>query len=405
MPGVADLSQGGARLRMRAAALALIALLALSGCLAPAAHTAPQTVTSTVTVTAAPPPVPPAAPPPQRIGHVFILVLENEGYNSTFASPPPSPYLATALPAMGRLLTNYYGIGHNSLDNYVAMVSGQGPNALTQGDCPVYADFVSPATDADGQALGQGCVYPPAIQTIGSQLAAAGHTWRQYAEGMASIPASAPTACRHQPINSQDTWQGSTDPKDQYATRHVPFVYFHSVIDDQKSCAAHVVDLNRLPGDLANGSAAPEYIFITPDVCSDGHDATCANPNRPGGYKGIEAFLRAWVPRILNSTAYKQDGLLVVNFDEASTADTGACCGEPTGPDSPKPGISGPGGGRVGAILLSPCLEPGSVDKTPYNHFSLLRTAEDLFHVPHLGYAGKAGLAPFDLGRCTPKPS
>src|SRR5947207_543058 len=78
----------------------------------------------------------PSFPVPIRIGHVFVIVLENEDYDSTFAaSPPPSPYLATTLPAQGRLLTQYYGIGHYSLDNYIAMVSGQAPNTATQADC------------------------------------------------------------------------------------------------------------------------------------------------------------------------------------------------------------------------------------------------------------------------------
>src|SRR5262245_25671826 len=132
-----------------------------------------------------------------------------------------------------------------------------------------------------------------------------------YAEDMANVAGGKPATCRHQPVNSQDTWQGE-DAKDQYATRHVPFVYFHSVIDDQASCDAHVVDLSALPADLADANRTPDFIFITPDVCSDGHDATCMNPQQRGGYGGIEDFLKAWVPRILGSPAFQKDGLLVV---------------------------------------------------------------------------------------------
>ena len=68
--------------------------------------------------------------------HVFVTVLENEGYDETFAASAPSSYLKD-LSKQGLLLTNYYGIGHNSLDNYIAMISGQAPNKLTQGDCGV----------------------------------------------------------------------------------------------------------------------------------------------------------------------------------------------------------------------------------------------------------------------------
>ena len=62
------------------------------------------------------------------VRHVFVIVLENEGYATTFGSPSNDPYLAGTLPAAGALLTQDYGVGHHSLDNYVAMVSGQAPN-------------------------------------------------------------------------------------------------------------------------------------------------------------------------------------------------------------------------------------------------------------------------------------
>jgi hypothetical protein len=60
-----------------------------------------------------------------------------------------------------------------------------------------------------------------------------------------------------------------------------------------------------------------------------------------------------------------------------------------------KPGINGPGGGRTGAVVLSPFVAPGTVSDQPYNHYSLLRTMEDFFGLKHLGYAGQKGLAPF----------
>ena len=93
--------------------------------------------------------------------------------------------------------------------------------------------------------------------------------------------------------------------------------------------------------------------------------------------------------------------MLVVTFDEAeaegSNGDSSACCGERPGPNSPDPGgpMPGPGGGRVGAVIVSPFVQPGSVNATPYNHYSLLRTIEDLFGLGHLGFAGQAGLRPF----------
>jgi hypothetical protein len=114
--------------------------------------------------------------------------------------------------------------------------------------------------------------------------------------------------------------------------------------------------------------------------------------------------------------------LIVITFDEASITDATACCGETPGPDNPTPGFSpilvplfhavglpipdpAPGGGEVGAVLLnSRYIEPGSVDSTGhYNHYSALRSYEDLLGVTrggqdgfgHLGFASSPGLLPF----------
>ncbi|MFO1534424.1 MAG: alkaline phosphatase family protein [Thermoplasmatota archaeon] len=366
---------------MRTLGLALALLVTLAGC---------SSTTS-----------PPGLLPEVRhdtIGHVFVIVLENEDYAATFANPPPSPYLATNLTQMGRLLSQYYGIGHASLGNYIAMVSGQAPNAETQADCPYFTDFVG-SLAPDGQAIGQGCVYPAAVKTLADQLEAAGRTWRLYAQDMANGTRQ-PATCRHPAVGAQENSGGGQSERDQYATRHNPFVYFHSIIDDQARCDAHLVDLSLLQGDLARVGTTPELAFIVPDVCSDGHDARCANPRQRGEYDGIDDFLRAWVPRLVASPAYQQDGLVIVTFDEAEQGSPDACCEEPTGYNTPRPGITGPGGGRTGTILLAPCLGAGTADATPHNHYSLLRTLEDLWRLPHLGYAGQAGLAPISLSPC-----
>ena len=54
---------------------------------------------------------------------------------------------------------------------------------------------------------------------------------------------------------------------------------------------------------------------------------------------------------------------------------------------SPPPGLLGPGGGRVGAVLLSPFIAPGTVSTVAYNHFSLLKSVEEIFGLPPLGDA------------------
>ena len=344
-------------------------------------------VAAVIAVCAAAPAHALALPP---IKHVFVIWMENKDYDQTFASQnPPAPYLAKTLPSMGALLPEYYATGHLSLDNYISVVSGQGPNPQTQADCQFFTDFVGTTDGPDGQAMGSGCVYPKAVKTVANQLEEKGLRWKGYMEDMALSGGDQKT-CVHPGINERDPTQSAT-PESQYAARHNPFVYFHSIIDGP-SCGKNDVDLSQLPADIAQAETTAEYNFITPDLCSDGHDETCANPKQKGGYEGINDFLQEWVPKILASPGYKDDGLLVVSFDEAEN-DASSCCNERAA-NTPNAGgpTPGSGGGKIGAVLISPFIRPGTIDPTPYNHYSFLRTTEDLFGVPHLGYAGVDGL-------------
>jgi hypothetical protein len=206
-------------------------------------------------------------------------------------------------------------------------------------------------------------------------------------------------------------------------------MYFHSIIDDAPSCATHVVNFDGLAADLAEERTTPNFVFITPNLCNDGHDGsgtgasgtTCAN-GQPGGLTSADAFLKTWVPKILESPAYKKDGLLIITFDESNYTEsvsvnpsTGqetvditfsgqTCCDQQPGPNlnGVRPGTvtllntptlvenivdNGYGGDRIGALLLSPFVKPSSTSDTPYNHYALLKSIEDIFHLGHIGYA------------------
>ena len=104
------------------------------------------------------------------------------------------------------------------------------------------------------------------------------------------------TAGAHPPIGGVDN-SNSAAANDQYATRHNPFVYFHSVIDDQVRCESHVVPLGKVTGgksgapdlfsghlyeDLRHIETTPKFMCVTPNLCNDGHDATCVGPNVEG---------------------------------------------------------------------------------------------------------------------------
>lgn len=92
--------------------------------------------------------------------------------------------------------------------------------------------------------------------------------------------------------------------------------------------------------------------------------------------------------------AYKKDGMIVIMPDQApasgASADSSACCGKLGYVNTTNPGGAakpGPGGGRTGALVLSPYAARGASDATPVDHFTLLRTLDDIFNVPYLGYA------------------
>jgi hypothetical protein len=337
------------------------------------------------------------------VRHVFVIVLENEPYLTTFGEQSPAPYLAHELSKQGALLSQYFGIGHYSLDNYIAMISGQAPNAGTQDDCSVYGEFNRNAQglDPNGQAVGEGCIYPVDVKTLANQLDAATLNWRGYMEDMGADPARESAACGHAAIGAMDRTNRAT-ATDQYADKHNPFVYFHSIIDDPVYCGQHVGNLDRLVKDLQSVHSTPNFVFIAPNLCHDGHDTPCKN-GEPGGLNSADAFLRVWVPRILASPAYRQDGLLVITFDEGTDAQD--CCNEQALPGGPAPGRFGPGGGRIGAVLLSPFIAPNTLSSTPYNHYSLLRTIEDFFGLPHLGYAGAPRLQTFGSDVFTKAPA
>jgi len=318
-------------------------------------------------------------------------VLENQGYETTFGADSRAPYLADTMVAAGALLRQYYGIGHFSLDNYIAMISGIAPNAETQGDCRTYREFTETGIAPDGQPIGHGCIYPAHVATIANQLTARHRTWKGYMEDMGKDPRRESATCGHPPIGAPDGTQHAA-ANDQYATRHDPFMYFHAIIDSSV-CRTNVVELHRLESDLQVADSTPNFAFVVPNLCHDGHDRECAD-GEPGGLTAADRFLAHWVPLITHAPAFR-DGLLIVVFDEAAGADASACCDEPSGPNVEHPGIAGPGGGRTGAVLLSPFIAPGAVSDEPYNHYALLRSLEDVFGLPYLGYAGRPGLASF----------
>ena len=339
-----------------------------------------------------------------KIKHVWLIILENKSYDENFTGLNQNSYLWKELPRQGALLNHYYGTGHYSQDNYITLVSGQAPQMDLQEDCgDVNSNFGSNSSiirthtgkqfgrnDNYGQAMSlagpnapagkNGCTYPKDIPTLFNQFDAAGVTWKGYAQDLRNHPgredglAGSPGTLANTPdknpkvmkTNAQDEARGITSytgaqADDQYVAKHFPFVWFHSIIGNDgtgkdalthpidggtPSDTKHIVNLDDhsrgLVSDLSRpADQVPAFNWITPNNCSDAHDATCKGnnlsglfdahgspdyskplttppKNHTGGLYAADLWLRYYIPLIEKSAAFKDGGLIDVTFDEAN---------------------------------------------------------------------------------------
>ena len=138
-----------------------------------------------------------ASKPAAPVKHVWIITLENESFCYTFGKigQKKAPYLSKTLPAKGALLKDYYGIGHDSLDNYTAMISGQAPNYELGQDCGLYEPFIQFGGENFDkwtkyhQLSGEGCVYPKYVRPSPTSSAHTSLTWKGYDAGHGQQPA------------------------------------------------------------------------------------------------------------------------------------------------------------------------------------------------------------------------
>jgi hypothetical protein len=320
------------------------------------------------------------------VKHLFVIALSTSGYSATWGQGSVAHYLNRTLRPHGTLLSGYRTLGRAELPDYLAMISGQAPNADTRANCPTYAEFGSKASpDKAGQMRGAGCVYPSTVQTIGDQVTATGKRWKAYVDGMGS------TTCVHPNSDAVDNavlpGAGAS-----YATRHNPFIYFHSLLD-LGDCSNDDVELQHLTKDLRSAKRTPVYSFIAPSLCADVSALGCVAA-QPSGLAAEDAFLKRWVPRILASAAYRKDGALMIVFAAGGTRPTSDTAASPspgatttTTPASPSastiPAIAaGSAPDRVGALILSPFGRRGKTMSASYNPYSVLRSTETL-----LGYS------------------
>jgi phosphatidylinositol-3-phosphatase len=316
-----------------------------------------------------------------EIKHVFLIVLDGHGYEEAFGPTSSAPYLSKTLAGEGKLLSNYYAVAQGGLANEIALLSGQGPTPQTAANCPESTSIAPGTVSAEGQVEGQGCVYPATTETLPGQLVKAKSTWRAYVEPGPLEP-----------------WRN-------------PFAYFAALGAATGGSTGQQAPLEELATDLKKAEKTPTLSYIVPNACHDGSETPCAE-GQPAGLAATGPFLEAVVPEITASPAYKEEGgLIAITFDQAPQAgpatDSSSCCGTPAYPNLPAPPgaeplATGPvkpsgGGGRVGLLLISPYLAPGTVEESAYfNHFSLLRSIEELLGQEPLGYAAEPALTGFE---------
>jgi hypothetical protein len=324
-----------------------------------------------------------AEPETGPVKHVFVISLTSPGYEQSLGAQSQMPYLSTTLQPQGELLSNYTLLGEGPLPNGIAAISGQPPNAATTAGCPTHEEFSSVTANSNGVLAGSGCVYPVETQTLADQLTIDQLTidklsWRAYADGMVD-PTGKPSNCVYP---NPGEGSGAAQPGG-YAASQNPFVYFHSLLD-LGDCSENDVPLEQLSKDLGKADKTPSYSFIAPTPCNAGTAGQCP-VGAPEGAASADAFLSAWVPKILASPAYKADGLLLITFSATNPPIAGA----PAPAEDPL---------RTGALLLSPFATPGGTDSGAYSPYSLLRSSEELFALKPLGVAAGAKTKSFAAG-------
>lgn len=302
----------------------------------------------------------PEGPEPGPVKHVFWVSLASPGYEASLGAASQMPYLSGELRPQGVLLTNYSLLDAAPLPNGIAAIGGQPPTAASKAGCPTF----------------EACLQDVETLSLADQLSGAQLSWHGYFGGMTD-PEGKPDDCVHPEPEAADV-----PTPDGYSSLLNPFAYFHSLLD-LGACDENAVPLDELAGDLKKPETTANLTYVSPSLCDAGFRGKCPEGTADGA-AAADAFLAKVVPEILASPAYKQDGLLIVGFgaaDPASPADPAAA------PEAdPK---------KVGALLVSSFLAPGSTDGAAYNPYSLLRSLEDLFGLQPLEKAGGAKVRSF----------
>ena len=367
-----------------------------------------------------------------HLDHVFVIMMENHGYNQIIGNPD-TPF-ANSLANSANTATNYFAIGHPSLTNYLETVGGSNfgvrsdnnpdwhntncltnlstsqPNLDTPNSgsvCPIWGvgtDAETPATDCTNEIQCtaanptpinniDGVLSIPAKpgisgKTIADQLMEAGKSWKTYQENLPPSGADGVNFADGFFTDSSDIATPTGDPKAKlaklYAAKHNPFVYFRSIEEGGLQHVAPFSGRHGLFADLASGEA-PNFSFIAPNQCNDQHGrgigeagSQCDfDPNDNGTLQGLnpalmnigDQTLSTIILAIKNSPVWHQGhSAIVVLWDEDDY--------------SISPTVN-----RVLTVVDTNYGPHGIKSNRFYTHFSVLKSLESGFHLPCLNHA------------------
>ncbi len=339
------------------------------------------------------------------LDHVFVIVLENHNAFTSFGSTgildnPKAPHIQ-ALAKQYNLASDYNGVWHPSLPNYVAMITGDwvGTDVIATGHTYPAGSTVG-ISDDDSPSIATDYPSPPAnasnhrwrvkLPSLAGQLVAAGKDWRAYLQ---NIPASGTTLAN---------WPGDSNTAKIYAVKHNPFPYVAEIQDDPAQFARQV-PIEQLFNDLG-ANTVPAFSYIVADQCRDMHGlsnvlAPCGGVNDTDDNdvsRGDDETF--WlVNGITGSPVWKEGrNAIFVVFDEGNGPLT--CNYNPDakpavdvipgallpGPDCYRPNNFND---KVVMIVITNYGVRGQVDSRFYSHYSLLKTVEAAFDLPFLGHA------------------
>ena len=161
---------------------------------------------------------------------------------------------------------------------------------------------------------------------LAAQLDGAGRTFIGYSEDM---PGADYAGCR----------------TGRYARKHNPWVDFPNLPPSVNQ------PFSALPADFSD---LPTVSFVVPNLCNDMHDCGVA-----AGDAWAQQNLSAYV-----AWARGHNSLLVITFDEGK----------------------GSAANHIATLLVGPMVSTGTYDQR-INHYSLLRTLEDMYGLPPVGKA------------------